>query len=363
MKKNEQDIPYIDPPKILTPEQIISGPRLNPLERITLYSEDEFERFIHEWAFYYLKTKRKEYVKTARWGGAGDLGRDVVGYIVYPPEDNDLDIFQCKHYDKPLTPGEMWVEIGKVIYYTLEKFYKIPRFYYFVSPHDVGPKLGNLLENPKSLKEALILNWDKYCSKDITKKKIIHLSAVRDHVENFSFYKFKYKPIIEILEEHKETVCYPARFGGGLKPYPEEMKPPHVLDPEEARYIQQLNEAYLDDAIKRDSQPNHNMYKGHFQHSREKYYSSETLKQFTRENFPDLLNFKIVQDDVFDTVEHTVKKDYFSGLSRLDETMDRATTTTIVNNPLKDFLRPRCLQGICHQLANENRLIWVKKND
>jgi hypothetical protein len=45
-----------------------------------------------------------------------DKGCDVVGI----PQVGSLEWanFQCKHYDHPLMPSEVWVELGKVCFYT-----------------------------------------------------------------------------------------------------------------------------------------------------------------------------------------------------------------------------------------------------
>ena len=42
---------------------------------------------------------------------------DVIGIV---EEDGAVwDNYQCKHYEKPLTPSDVWVELGKLCYYTM----------------------------------------------------------------------------------------------------------------------------------------------------------------------------------------------------------------------------------------------------
>lgn len=91
--------------------------------------EDEFERVVGEWAYSCLK-KEKKYCNVALLGGSGDSGRDLVAYI-----DGDMqkfDIYQCKRYEKPLTPSMYMVEFGKLCYYTYKDEYEIPNKYYIV---------------------------------------------------------------------------------------------------------------------------------------------------------------------------------------------------------------------------------------
>ena len=59
-------------------EHILYGPPVAPEHHIKGYSEDEFENFIREWAFYYKQINQKAYAQVGRFGGAGDMGRDVV---------------------------------------------------------------------------------------------------------------------------------------------------------------------------------------------------------------------------------------------------------------------------------------------
>src|SRR4051794_4022384 len=93
-----------EPKKLLSPEQILLGPHIPPLDRLKIMSAEEFEEFIREWAFYFLQRLARKYVQVARVGGAGDMGRDVVCYESKPGPTSVCDVFQCKHYDHPLYP-------------------------------------------------------------------------------------------------------------------------------------------------------------------------------------------------------------------------------------------------------------------
>ncbi|WP_309252308.1 ABC-three component system protein [Escherichia coli] len=59
-----------------------------------------------------------------------------------------------------------------------------------------------------------------------------------------------------------------------------------------------------------------------------------------------------------------VCEDYhLSGFARMKETMKHATTIAVTSNPLVTSIKTQDRQGICHQLANDDRLIWVPDNE
>jgi hypothetical protein len=54
------------------------GAPIDPLVRLSTFNDAEFERFIWEWVHGYLSS---HYVDVQARGGAGDKGRDVIGWI------------------------------------------------------------------------------------------------------------------------------------------------------------------------------------------------------------------------------------------------------------------------------------------
>jgi hypothetical protein len=65
------------PPAVLTATHMQSGPAIEPLKRLFLYSADEWEGFIDEWATACLKAK---YKKVQQFAGANDKGIDIAGF-------------------------------------------------------------------------------------------------------------------------------------------------------------------------------------------------------------------------------------------------------------------------------------------
>lgn len=63
-----------------------------PIDKVHIIDEDSFEQFTLEWLF---GCKKMKYSFIKRIGGAGDKGRDVVGYY----NNGAVDYYQCKHYN------------------------------------------------------------------------------------------------------------------------------------------------------------------------------------------------------------------------------------------------------------------------
>ena len=140
-------------------EHIHAGIPIPKVSRVNLFSPSEWESFTEEW----VSSLEDSYFKVRRYSVSGDQGVDVAGFINEKGLEGGWDNYQCKHYEKPLTPTDIWVEIGKIIYYSYKKEYTPPRKYYFVASHNIGTKLGKLLEKPQELKEETRNNWQKYC--------------------------------------------------------------------------------------------------------------------------------------------------------------------------------------------------------
>lgn len=155
-EKNIQQLEQeITAPKLerkLTNLDLLYGKALEPIKRLEVISEDDFEDLVREWATGYLKPK---YEKIRRSSGSGDMGRDVVGYIKYTQDENaEWNNYQCKHYNDPITPKTAMLEIGKLIYYTFNKEFTVPNNYFFVSPKGAGPQLSKLIDKPQAFKKS-----------------------------------------------------------------------------------------------------------------------------------------------------------------------------------------------------------------
>src|SRR4051812_4892720 len=88
------------------------GVPVNPVQRLKIMSSDDWEDFTRE----YAESLKSEYHDVQRCGGGGDQGRDIVAYVTAAP--HPWDNYQCKRYKEPLGPAQIWLELGKLCYYT-----------------------------------------------------------------------------------------------------------------------------------------------------------------------------------------------------------------------------------------------------
>jgi hypothetical protein len=348
---------------------ILFGPTMTPLEYIAAYDEDKFEAFINEWAFEFLKELSGEYEQVLSPGGAGDKGRDILCYKSVSLRE--CDVFQCKHYASPLAPGDARIELAKLCFHTFNATIPVPGRYRFVCPKDASPTLVGLLDKPEDLKANLIEFWLKtdgigpLCTKLVANQKIHLEGSLLDYVQNFDFSIVHVKPILEVVAEFRRTNRYAARFGGGLtKPLPPDQEPPPVPTSSELVYVGQLIAAYRQNLnlplLDLDSLKNHALHLEHYTRSRERFYCAETIREFAKDAVPSNFPFEDVQNSVYYTVVDTAQDPTWScGLRRVNAVTDKAALLNLTNSPYATYLKPKSLQGVCHQLANLGRLKWV----
>lgn len=359
---NFRDLAPPSPTSLYSSEHIVSGIPLPKTKRIEMFSPDEWEEFTEEWA----SSHTSDYSKIARFAGAGDKGLDVVGFITSSTFGGGWDNYQCKHYDNPLQPNNIWIEIGKIIYYSFIGDYPPPRKYYFVCPKGVGTKLGKYLASPDQLKTESRSNWASHCQDDITSTQPIQLTgALSAYFDQFDFSIFSHKSSVELINEHATTPFHAVRFGGGLPARPQVQPPPDEIDSSESRYIQQIFEAYsdhADDNIQDVSCLNDKPdLKTDFVRQRERFYSAESLRNFSRDTVP-AGTFEALQEEIFQGVVDACESDHIDGLARMRGTISQSGQLSLTSNALSSVIKIQDKQGVCHQLANTDRLTWVKNN-
>lgn len=346
---------------LLTNQDILFGTPIPAIDKLKIVSEDEFEDIVREWVAGYCE---KNYVKVWRTGGAKDKGRDVVAIV---NDSGTWDNFQCKHYNNALMPSDIWLELGKLCYYTFKKDYILPRKYYFVSPKGVGPTVGDYLAKPDELRIQLFNEWDKHCKDGITAKNQIHLSnELRKHIESIDFSIFTFLDPQELIEQHKQTNYYAARFGGGLK---KRMRPIITTVQESEisiRYVEQLFEAYSDHLkiglSKFNELNSHTELFSHFNRQRECFYWAEALNEFSRDSLPvGNTCFSDLKEEIFHGVVDTSNQRHSSGYENILKTTAAAVALAIQSNALLSVSNTQDKIGICHHLANEDKITWVKK--
>jgi hypothetical protein len=354
--------PPATPHSTVTADQVAHGPSIPPQQRILLYSPAEWEEFIQEWAHFSLKG---EYTQVQRFAGAGDRGIDVAGFTDDQKLQGVWDNYQCKRYlARPLNLGDALPEIGKILWHSFNNEYLPPRRYYFIAPHGAGTTLAGLLANSEKLKQILIENWNQSVRGAITKTQDVVLEgAFRTYVENFDFSIFDSKTALQVIEGHRLSPYHSARFGGGLPARPKAATPPAAIAAAESRYVAQLLGAYADH--KRVPVPSVKALKGwpildrHFGRQREAFYHAESLRVFARDTVPPG-TFESLQDDIHTGVADVCDSHHPDGYERVKQVTQAARQLHLTSNALLTCSKPKDRDGICHQLANEDRLLWTK---
>ena len=223
----------------------------------------------------------------------------------------------------------------------------------------------NLLRRPSDLKQGLKDNWDPRCKNGITATEEVYLvGGLLEHVDAMDFSIFAAIPPLKSIDAHSKTRRHIARFGGGLPPRPEAPPPPAVPDDIEAIYIGKLWEAYadhlqaaiscVDDISERPDLVEH------LGDSRVEFFSAEALRAFSRDTLR-LHEYEKLQDEVHSGVKDEVRASHLDGYARVVAVVRAARSLQITSHALVSKLSVRDRGGICHQLANDEQLTWVKK--
>jgi hypothetical protein len=92
---------------------------------------------------------------------------------------------------------------------------------------------------------------------------------------------------------------------------------------------------------------------------REYFYCAETLRLFYRDKVPPG-TFENLQQEVEEGVIEVHDADHTHGYDRLQAVLSRSQTISLTSNALISVWQSRDKKGICHQLANEDRLRWCQ---
>lgn len=342
-----------------SPPPFHPGPQQpSPEQRLFLMDDKDWEAFIEECA---RQLKREEqYSQVVRIGGAGDKGRDVCAYTQEHPAEGTWDLYQAKHYKDSLAPSEFAPELAKFLSSVYQGAYTLPRNY-FICALKVGPKLFDLVLNPHEIGGWLIEEWKKKKGGFDSFKKNLS-PELEAFIKTFVFNIVKIKTPADLLEIHYRSDKHWERFGvlaqrGPNPPIPEEPTE------EEQTYVAALLKIYSELSGKQikaaaNIPPNLTI---HLKTQRRLFYNAEGLNRFSRDKLPGAF------DDLVDQVElgvgAVVSYPHPDGMARLKETLVAANSLQVTSNPLHARLQAADLQGTCHHLANQERIIWVDTNE
>ncbi|MFI9411367.1 ABC-three component system protein [Nocardia gamkensis] len=327
---------------------------ITPEQHLSLYSDKQWEEFVLEWATVL------PYAQVMRSGGAHDHGVDVAGFVTDAGFDGEWDCLQCKHYGRALLPGDAYPEILKVVIGTLSGHYTWPRAYRFAAPKGCGTTLASVIHSPSSLRAQLRAALTKTKSPLLRILGRHSLDSVLDFIDHAEFSGFGTVELHELVSLHQQTRWHSARFGVELPNRPHPPTPSEEPTEDEQRYVAKLLAAYAErhgDEFTPSLAAHHPQASNHYLRQRVAFYSAEALRMFARDSVP-VGTFDKLQEQIFEGVVDVHDANHADGLERLLEVMRAAHGLAITANGLLPVVEIRDRTGICHQLANDDKLSW-----
>jgi hypothetical protein len=346
------------PPMIQS--EVAAGPPIPPAARVQLMDDQAFEAFVHAW----MARLEGKYKGVERFGGPGDMGRDVIGWTTDQKCLGVWDNIQCKRLNVPLSPALLWPELGKIFWHASKGDYALPRGMRFLCSKGIGTGAKHLLTNPQRLKAELIEHWPTHVADEITATGTVPLEGtLKALVEANSFEIFGPMAVEDILKELEGTAYYVSQFGGGLPTRPPSAAPPHTPLAHETRYVTQLFAVYAErrqaasvDLTNLDHEPRD---RRHFDVCRQQFYCAESLKEFARDaTSPG--TFGGFQQDVLSTITPVLYEEHENAFALVNATLKAAALMPPAANALYTVADARDKQGVCHQLVNDNDIDWIE---
>lgn len=346
-----------EPEMMQTSIGITLGPPVPKHKRLELLDPDTWEEIALELVHHHWK---RLFHKVVKCGGAGDMGRDVIAYN----EDGSWVNYQCKYYGKKLPLRDALLEIGKLVYYSLKGEYTIPKEYYFIAPKGASLSLIQHLMDTDKLKEELLARWDGICKKNITRKEDIPLDdGLQKYIKDIDFNIFDHIPPLDIIDLHSTTPHHAMRFGDDRKERPVPPTPPQSPTSEEFGYTSELLKAFSDkenQSIDAENLPNFSQYRREYESARKNYYCAEGLEKFSRDWLTDK-TFKDLLDECYEVISPVVLIDHPNGFDRYLKASGQAAMSNFAQHPLHHYIQVKDKKGMCHHLANEGTVKWVKE--
>ncbi|SDU25085.1 ABC-three component system protein [Jiangella alkaliphila] len=327
---------------------------ITPEQRLSLCSDKQWEEFVLEWATVL------PYVQVMRSGGAHDHGVDVAGFVAGAGFDGEWDCFQCKHYGKALLPSDAYPEIVKVVVGTMSGHYTWPRAYRFAAPKGCGTTLAGVIHSPSKLRAGLKAALTK---KGSPLQRLLgehSLASVLEFIDDADFSRFGTVEPHEMISMHQQTRWHSARFGVDLPNRPDPPTPTDQPTVDEQLYIAKLLAAYKErhgEEFTATLAAGRNQVSAHYLRQRVAFYSAEALRVFARDSVPEG-TFDALQEEIFDGVVDVHDTGHADGMERLLQVTRAAHSLAMTANGLLPVVELRDRTGICHQLANDDRLSW-----
>jgi hypothetical protein len=323
---------------------------------IRAYDAVEWEIFISEW-----QRGLQGYHAVKRLGGPRDLGRDVIGLCSAHGCQGEWDNYQCKHYEKPLGVPRACEDAGKIIFHAFRGEFVPPRYYSFVAPKGPDTALRDMLLNPTKFRDEVITTWNTRVAPKVVEGERNALTGdLAAYVDAYNFASFTYSTLDEVLDDHRRTAYWSSRFGGQLPP-PNPGITPEVVAPEETVYVGKLFEVYSEttgvEIACLDDLSAHGEWQEDLQRQRVRFYDAEAFMATYRDQ-TEPGTIESFADQILDAIDPTLNM-VRSAHDRLSVALSVAAQT-VPASVLAAQAKIRVKQGVCHQLANADRVTWRK---
>ena len=103
----------------------------------------------------------------------------------------------------------------------------------------------------------------------------------------------------------------------------------------------------------------HDDVREHFNDARLEFYSAEALRAFSRDTLPPGA-FEELQSELHGGIKDEMRGEHSDGYRRVLSVVKTAKLLPITDHALKERLSTHDRGGICHQLANDGKVKWVK---
>jgi hypothetical protein len=324
------------------------------IKTVRAYDATEWEIFISEW-----QKGLQGYVAVKRLGGPGDHGRDVIGLCGPEACQGVWDNFQCKHYETPLPVPTACEDAGKIIVHAFRGQFTPPRRCIFVAPRGPTTELRDMLLNPDKFRKEVLKTWQVRVASRVMAGETHKLEGeLQVYAQNYDYTSFGYATLDEVLDDHRKTAYWAARFGGHLPP-PPRGRPPEVVAAEETVYVAKLLDVYGEATGRAISTvadlSAHPEWSEDLQRQRVRFYDAEAFSAHYRDQ-TEPGTIEDFAEQIFDAIEPSLSMPG-SGQTRLTAALTTAGQASPAS-VLAPRARVRVKQGVCHQLANDDRVIW-----
>jgi hypothetical protein len=182
--------------------------------------------------------------------------------------------------------------------------------------------------------------------------------------ETTDFTIFRSVELVDAIEQLEGTPYYLRRFESALPARPVHEPPPTEVTLAEARYVAQLlevyNERFSAETIESNNVTVHQIAGPHFKRQREAFFKAEALRVYARDSVhPD--TFSRLQDDIYNGVIDLAEDIHPNGWTRMTKVLVQVGTLDLQHHSLIQVSDLQDRTGICHHLANSDRLTWVQE--